>query len=111
MRYLHPDLQAIIESTNFALATCVKIVQRDGVTKYFTDWSENLTVDAQVYKSATGITWYSLENSSGFDTNKFAIEGLISNASTSTSEINLQIGFLSNALIEIFQVSPSLLTR
>jgi len=110
MRFVSTDFNALLQSSSFSLATCVKIVQRNGTTKYFTDWSADLTVDSQVYRSDVGVHYYTLESNAGFDTGSFAIEGLISAQSYSAKELQAQVGFLSNARVEVFQVNPADLT-
>lgn len=110
MRYLSPAFEAYRQGTEIALAVCVKITQRNSTVRYFTDWSSDLSIGGQTYRSAIGARFYTLESNAGFDAGTFAIEGLISAESYSAKELDAQVGFLSSAAIDLFQVNPTDLT-
>jgi uncharacterized phage protein (TIGR02218 family) len=111
MRFISAGLTSTTEGADFALATCIKITQRDGVERFFTDWDQNLTIGGDVYRADAGVQFYSFDYNAGFDTGTFAVEGLILSAAYSAKEIQAQLGFLSNAIVDVFQVNPEDLSQ
>lgn len=110
MRYVSAAFTTHLQGTTLFLAVCLKITPRAGSVRYFTDWSSDLVVGGQTYRSSIGVKYYRLEDNAGFDTGQWAIEGLISGSSFSLRELESQVGYLGSATVELFAVNPNDLT-
>lgn len=103
MKNIDPDLQLHLDGTTTTLCTCWHVTREDGVELGFTDHDQDLTVDAQLYKAATGFTATSVESKADFSVDNMDLEGMLS--SNEISETDILNGRYDYAEVEIFMVN------
>lgn len=109
MKNLDPDLQAHLNGGTTTLATCWHLIRQDGVELGFTDHDRDLTVDALLYKAATGFTATSVESKADFSVDNLDLEGVLD--SDEISESDILNGRYDYAEVEIFMVNYADLTQ
>ena len=82
MKNIDPDLQLHLDGTTTTLCTCWHVTREDGVEYGFTDHDKDLTIDAQLYKAATGFTATSVESKADFSVDNMDLEGMLSSGAT-----------------------------
>jgi uncharacterized phage protein (TIGR02218 family) len=103
MKNLTPTMTAHISGGVTTLCTCWKLTRQDGTVQGFTDFSQNLTVDAVLFKAATGFTATTIESKSDFSVDNLDIEGMLT--STDIQETDILNGKYDYAEVEIFIVN------
>lgn len=103
MKNIDPDLQLHLDGTTTTLCTCWHVTREDGVEYGFTDHDKDITVDALLYKAATGFTATSVESKADFSVDNMDLEGMLS--SLEISETDILNGRYDYAEVEIFMVN------
>lgn len=86
-----------------SLATCWKIVRRDGQIFTFTDHDVNLIVDGLTYKAKLGYTRTAIDNTSSLAVDNMDVSGFIDDESV--TEEDLRAGLYDRAEVFIFMVN------
>ena len=102
MQKFSMEFKNMLDETPVKLASCFKIIRKDGVGKFFTNYDEELLICGDYYKPASGflpsdIDYYA--NLGG--NNAVEIMGLLKDISAT----DLRLGLYDFAEIEIFQVN------
>jgi uncharacterized phage protein (TIGR02218 family) len=103
MRSLDPALQAHLNTGATTLATCWRIVRRDGATLGFTDHDRMLSFDGTEFLPETGATGSALSSSADLAVDNADIEGALSASALSAGD--LAAGRYDGAEVEIFRVN------
>ncbi|MEO1137070.1 MAG: DUF2163 domain-containing protein [Pseudomonadota bacterium] len=103
MRAIDPLLQAHLDSGATTLATCWRIVRRDGVTFGFTDHDRALSFDGTDFLLDSGAAGSALSSSADLSVDNADIEGALS-ADALTGD-DLAAGRFDGASVEIFRVN------
>lgn len=103
MRNLDPDLQLHLDSQCTTLCTCWHVIREDGTEFGFTDHDKDLTVDALLYKAASGFNATSVESKADFSVDNMDIDGMLTAAEITESDI--LNGLYDYAEVEIFMVN------
>lgn len=109
MKNLSPAMEAHVSGQTTTLCTCWHLIREDGVELGFTDHDKDLTVDAQLYKAATGFTATNVESKADFSVDNMDLEGMIS--SDEITETDILNGVYDYAEVEIFAVNYEDLTQ
>lgn len=86
-----------------SVATCWRIVRRDGQVFTFTDHDVNLTIDALVYKASLGYTRTAIDNTSTLSVDNIEVEGFIDDESITVED--LRAGLYDRAEVYVFLVN------
>lgn len=103
MRNLTPGMQAHVAGQVTTLCTCWHLIRQDGVEMGFTDHDADITVDAQLYKSATGFTATTVESKADLAVDNMDLDGILN--SDDISESDVLNGKYDYAEVEIFMVN------
>ncbi len=103
MRALDPDLQTHLNSGATTLATCWRIIRRDGATLGFTDHDRALSFDGTDFLPDSGATGSALSSSADLAVDNADIEGALSASALSAED--LAAGRYDGAEVEIFRVN------
>lgn len=90
-------------NTATTLATCWKLIRRDGTVMGFTDFSRPLTIDGTTYEAKTGYASTTIVSTAGLAVDNQDIEGSLS--SDSITEADITAGKYQFAVLQIFQVN------
>lgn len=103
MKSLTAAMQQHIQGDATTLATCWKLVRKDGFTACFTDHDQNLTVDGLVYIASTGMKASSIKSSDALDVDNLEVDSVIDSVVLKDEE--LLAGAWDDASVLIFQVN------
>jgi uncharacterized phage protein (TIGR02218 family) len=96
-------MQNHLDGETTSLCTCWHVTRTDGVEMGFTDHDRDLTVDALLYKAATGFTATAVQSKSDFSVDNLDLDGMLSSDDILESEI--LGGVYDYAEVEIFMVN------
>lgn len=85
------------------LATCWRLIRRDGVELFFTDHDKNLIVDGDEYLSAVGYSRTAIENDLTMGVDNLDVMGFLDNEAI--TEIDLRAGAYDFAEVYVFIVN------
>ena len=85
------------------IATCWKLVRRDGALMGFTDHDQDIVMDGVTYKAASGFTPSAIHNTANLSVDNLDVEGMLS--AGSITEADVMCGKYDFAEISIFQVN------
>lgn len=103
MRNLSPAMQAHVAGQATTLCTCWHLIRKDGVEMGFTDHDADLTVDALVYKCATGFKASTVESKADLSVDNLELDGILN--SGDITEADVLNGKYDYAEVEIFMVN------
>ncbi len=103
MKAIATLLNEHLQQECLTLATCWKLVRRDGVLMGFTDHDQDLLIDGINYKAATGFTSSSIDSQASLAVDNLDVEGMLQ--SGSINEQDIMAGHYDFAEIEIFMVN------
>lgn len=85
------------------LATCWKLIRRDGTTLFFTDHDRDLEVDGDLYLSAIGYSRTAIDNDISMGVDNLDVMGFLD--SDAITEIDLRAGAYDFAEVYVFMVN------
>jgi uncharacterized phage protein (TIGR02218 family) len=100
---LTPDMITHLAGGVTTLCTCWHVIREDGVEMGFTDHDNDLTVDALLYKAATGFTASAVQSKSDFSVDNMDLDGMLT--SDDIEEADILNGKYDYAEVEIFMVN------
>ena len=109
MKSISTELADHIAGEVTSLATCWRIVRRDGVVLGFTTHDRALVIDDVTYRAASGFSPSAIAASNAFSVDNLDVAGALS--SSAITEADLRDGWFDFAKIEIFQVNWADLTQ
>lgn len=98
MRWIHPDLQARLNSGATRLCRAWRVKRTDGVTFGFTDHDGDIEFDGTVFLAGTGLDASAVQTSTGLSVDNAAAMGALSDAGV--REEDVQAGRFDNAAVE-----------
>ena len=103
MKNISTNLKTHISGEVTTLATCWKIIRKDGVIMGFTSHDKNLIISGLTYLAETGISPTAVQSTAGFAVDNLEVDGMLS--SSAISEIHINAGLYDFAELEIFMVN------
>lgn len=103
MRALSPALADHIASDVTTLATCWRLIRRDGVMLGFTTHDQDLMVNGQRFRAATGFAPTAIASSNALNVDNLEVDGALSSEAITSAD--LRAGRFDFARIEIFLVN------
>jgi uncharacterized phage protein (TIGR02218 family) len=103
MKNISTALKSHIGGEVITLATCWKIVRKDGVIMGFTSHDKNLVISDLTYFAETGISPTAVQTTASFAVDNLEVEGMLSSSAISEADINA--GLYDFAELEIFIVN------
>ncbi len=92
-----------------ALCTCWQVTRRDGVSFYFTDHDQDLTISASTYLSAIGYDRTALSSDSALGVDNLEVTGIFDSAALTNDD--MRGGLFDFAEVHVFQVNWNDLTQ
>ena len=102
-------LQAHLDGSGTTLATCMRIVRRDGTVYGFTNHDRRLLIDGLDYYPEASFNPTDIASRSNLDTDNVELEGLLSSANI--TEDDIRAGYWNAAPYRLFQVNWKDLTQ
>jgi uncharacterized phage protein (TIGR02218 family) len=103
MKILTTELAAHIAQEVTTLASCWKLILRDGTILGFTNYSADLLIDGVTYQAATGFSSSAIASNSSLAVDNMDIEGMLD--SSAISEADIMAGRYDFAELEVFMVN------
>ena len=103
MKNITSALHAHLQGEVTTLATCWKLIRRDGLVLGFTDHDSPIVIEGVIYEAETGFTPTAVAASSSLSVDNLDVEGMLD--AESITELDIMAGKYDFAEIEIFQVS------
>lgn len=103
MKSISSELAAHIADEVTTLATCWRVVRRDGAVMGFTTHDRPLVIDDVTYRASSGFSPSAIAASNALSVDNLDVAGALS--SSAISEVDLRDGRFDFAAIEIFQVN------
>lgn len=103
MKSITPAMAAHLLQDATTLATCWRIVRRDGQVFAFTDLDRAITYDGQVYEARSGFMRSAVSNSATLGSDDLEVRGFLDSASI--TENDLRLGHFDYAEVFIFMVN------
>lgn len=100
MKNLNSSLAAHLAGEVTTLATCWKLVRRDGMVMGFTDHDVDVMVDGLLYKAATGMTSSAVSASNTLKVDELDIEGMLH--SDAITQEDVLKGLYDYAQVQVF---------
>lgn len=103
MRTLPTALLTHYQSGATTIATCVRVVRRDGAVYGFTDHDRDVVVDGFTYSAVIGVDASTITTSSTMDVDNLEISTVLSAVGASAADI--QAGVWNGAAVHVFEVN------
>lgn len=103
MKNISSDLSTHLDNEVTTIATCWKIVRRDGREFFFTDHDQDLLVDGDIYEAESSYTRTAMANASDLSVANLDVAGMID--SSVISDHDLRNGLFNRADVYIFIVN------
>lgn len=87
MQAISQELKTHLQNEVTCLATCWKIIRRDGVTLGFTDYDKDVQVDGMLYKTSAGMRTTAVTSSADLRVDNLEVEGVLNDAAIAESDI------------------------
>lgn len=103
MKSISTALSNHLDQEVTTLATCWKVVRRDGKEFYFTDHDRDLTIDGNVYEAESSYDRTAIKSSGDFSVDNLDVTGILDSEKISDQE--LRAGLFNRADVYIFVVN------
>lgn len=102
-------LKAHLQQETTTLATCWRIVRRDGVEFHFTDHDRDLVIDGDTYSAESGYSRTAISNNAALSVDNLDLDGIFDDESITLAD--LRAGKFDYASVYIFMVNWADLTQ